>query len=85
MIWAVFTADRKVLARFPDDCGRYDPAELADHALRTTYHDVRGAFVDRLCDRHDERASDCRACATQLACTACKWPGYVCPKHRGRP
>ncbi|MFI0914200.1 hypothetical protein [Streptomyces abikoensis] len=60
MIYAVFSADRKVIEQFQGDDGIHGSMQLASEALRR--RGCYGDFVDRLCTTHQEPWTDCRGC-----------------------
>ncbi|WP_424891808.1 hypothetical protein [Streptomyces sp. XH2] len=82
MIHAVFTADRRVLARFDDRDHPHGSLFLAQRALQTIYRDHLGAFVDGLCTQHGEPKTDCRRCDEHLSvvCLECS-PTRACRRH----
>ncbi|WP_367138889.1 MULTISPECIES: hypothetical protein [Streptomyces] len=84
MIHAVFTADRRPIARFDDHEHPHGSLYLAQRALQTIYHDHYGAFVDGLCTQHGEPKTDCRRCdgrPSSVVCLDCI-PTRACRRHR---
>ncbi|MGW1071543.1 hypothetical protein [Streptomyces sp. NPDC002537] len=63
MIHAVFDPNRTVIKQFSDGEHPHGSLWLAQRALQTRYAHIRGAFVDGLCERHQEPRTDCRQCA----------------------
>ncbi|MEV6674588.1 hypothetical protein [Streptomyces sp. NPDC051162] len=63
MIHAVFHPDRTVIEQFSDGQHPHGSLWLATRALELRHRHVRGAFVDGLCEPHQEPRTVCRQCA----------------------
>ncbi|KAB7850150.1 hypothetical protein [Streptomyces mobaraensis] len=81
-MWAIFSRDGALLVAFRDDCGRYNPAEMADRTLAAEFADSPGAFVAEACREHEKPLGNCGPCDERINCPSCRWPVAICPAHR---
>ncbi|MFI2078486.1 hypothetical protein [Streptomyces triculaminicus] len=80
-MWAIFSRQGVLLVSFRDDCGRYNPAEMADRTLAAEFTHLPEAFVAEACREHEKPLGDCGPCEERINCSFCRWPVEACSAH----